>query len=180
MQQTMESRLKEIANRHHEVESLMSQPETASNPNAIRRLGREYSQLQHIVDLWNQMTRAQSDLEGAENIVAEEEDPEVRQWANEEIQELQQKLATHTEDIKLELLPKDETEHADAVVEIRAGAGGDEAGLFASEVFRMYQRYAENRKWKLKILSQNDTGVGHLNVVTFELQDVPAYQRLLL
>ena len=92
MQQTMESRLKEIANRHHEVESLMSQPETASNPNAIRRLGREYSQLQHIVDLWNQMTRTQSDLEGAENIVAEEEDPEVRQWANEEIQGLQQKL----------------------------------------------------------------------------------------
>ena len=102
----MESRLKEIANRHHEVENLMSQPETASNPNAIRRLGREYSQLQHIVDLWNQMTRAQSDLEGAENIVAEEEDPEVRQWANEEIQELQQKLETLTEDIKLELLPK--------------------------------------------------------------------------
>ena len=162
MPQTMESRLKEIANRHHEVESLMSQPETASNPNAIRRLGREYSQLQHIVDLWNQMTRAQSDLEGAENIVAEEEDPEVRQWANEEIQGLQQKLETLTEDIKLELLPKDETEHADAVVEIRAGAGGDEAGLFASEVFRMYQRYAENRKWKLKILSQNDTGVGGL------------------
>ena len=177
MQQTMESRLKEIANRHHEVESLMSQPETASNPNAIRRLGREYSQLQHIVDLWNQMTRAQSDLEGAENIVAEEEDPEVRQWANEEIQELQQKLETLTEDIKLELLPKDETEHADAVVEIRAGAGGDEAGLFASEVFRMYQRYAENRKWKLKILSQNDTGVGGLKEVTFELQGERADQR---
>ncbi|GIT18630.1 MAG: hypothetical protein CM1200mP39_14360 [Dehalococcoidia bacterium] len=80
----------------------------------------------------------------------EEKDPEVRQWANEEIQELQQRLEALSENIKLELLPKDETEHADAVIEIRAGAGGDEAGLFASEVFRMYQRYAENRKWKLK------------------------------
>ena len=76
------------------------------------------------------------------------------------------------------MLPKDETEHADAVIEIRAGAGGDEAGLFASEIFRMYQRYAENRKWKLKILSQNDTGVGGLKEVTFELQGERAYQRL--
>ena len=160
MQQTMESRLNDIADRHREVEHLMSQPETASNPNAIRRLGREYSQLQHIVDLWNQIIRTQSDLEAAENIIIEEKDPEVRQWANEEIQELQQRLEALSENIKLELLPKDETEHADAVIEIRAGAGGDEAGLFASEVFRMYQRYAENRKWKLKILSQNDTGVG--------------------
>ena len=178
MQQTMESRLNDIADRHREVEHLMSQPETASNPNAIRRLGREYSQLQHIVDLWNQIIRTQSDLEAAENIITEEKDPEVRQWANEEIQELQHRLEALSENIKLELLPKDDTEHADAVIDIRAGAGGDEAGLFASEVFRMYQRYAENRKWKLKILSQNDTGVGGLKEVTFELQGERAYQRL--
>ena len=82
MQQTMESRLNDIADRHREVEHLMSQPETASNPNAIRRLGREYSQLQHIVDLWNQIIRTQSDLEAAGNIIIEEKDPEVRQWAN--------------------------------------------------------------------------------------------------
>lgn len=174
----MEARLKEIADRHGEVERLMSQPEIASDQNAIRKLGREYSQLQHVVELWNEMTSAQTDLEGAEEMIAEEDDPEVLEMANTEADELKEKLETLFADIKLELLPKDETEHADAVVEIRAGAGGDEAGLFAAEVFRMYQRYAESRKWKMKVLSQNDTGLGGLKEVTVEIEGERAYQRL--
>jgi peptide chain release factor 1 len=124
------------------------------------------------------MTRTQTDLEGALEMIAEEDDPEVLEMANVEAEELKDKLETLSADIKLELLPKDETEHADAVVEIRAGAGGDEAGLFAAEVFRMYQRYAEGRKWKMKVLSQNDTGVGGLKEVTFEIEGERAYQRL--
>mgnify|MGYP003747912245 FL=1 len=178
MQQSMEARLKEIADRHGEVERLMSEPETASNPNAIRKLGQEYSQLQHVVELWNQMTSAQTDLEGAEEMIAEEDDEEVLEMANMEAAELKEKLTTLFDEIKLELLPKDETEHADAVVEIRAGAGGDEAGLFAAEVYRMYQRYAESRKWKIKVLSENSTGVGGLKEVTIEIEGERAYQRL--
>jgi peptide chain release factor 1 len=178
MQQSMESRLKEIADRHGEVERLMSEPETASNPNAIRKLGQEYSQLQHVVELWNQMTSAQTDLEGAEEMIAEEDDPEVLEMANTEAAELKEKLETLFDEIKLELLPKDETEHADAVVEIRAGAGGDEAGLFAAEVYRMYQRYAESRKWKIKVLSENSTGLGGLKEITIEIEGERAYQRL--
>jgi len=178
MQQSMEDRLKEIADRHSEVERLMSQPETASDPNAIRRLGREYSQLQHVVELWNDITRAQSDMEGAREMLTAEDDAEVLEMAKVEVEELQERLDSLTAEIRLELLPKDETELADAVVEVRAGAGGDEAGLFAAEVFRMYQRYAEARKWKLKILSQNDTGVGGIKEVTFEIAGERAYQRL--
>lgn len=174
----MEPRLKEIADRHGEVERLMSQPEIASDQNAIRKLGREYSQLQHVVELWNEMIRAQTDLEGAQEMIAEEDDPEVLEMANAEAEELKGKLEVLGADIKIELLPKDETELADAVVEVRAGAGGDEAGLFAAEVFRMYQRYSEARKWKLKVLSQNDTGVGGLKEVTFEIEGERAYQRL--
>ena len=174
----MEARLKEIADRHSEVERLMSQPETASDPNAIRRLGREYSQLQHVVELWNDLTHTQSDMEGAKEMVADEDDPEVLEMAKAEVEVLQEKLESLLGEIRLELLPKDETEHADAVVEVRAGTGGDEAGLFAAEVFRMYQRYAEIRKWKLKILSQNDTGVGGIKEVTFEIAGERAYQRL--
>lgn len=178
MQQSIEARLKEIADRHGEVERLMSQPEIASDQNAIRKLGREYRQLQHIVELWNEMIRAQTDLEGAQEMIAEEDDPEVLEMANAEAEELKGKLEVLGADIKIELLPKDETELADAVVEVRAGAGGDEAGLFAAEVFRMYQRYSEARKWKLKVLSQNDTGVGGLKEVTFEIEGERAYQRL--
>ncbi|MDP6056853.1 MAG: peptide chain release factor 1 [Dehalococcoidia bacterium] len=178
MQQSIEARLKEIADRHGEVERLMSQPETASDPNAIRRLGREYSQLQHIVELWNEMTNAQTEFDGAQEMIAEEKDPEVLEMANLEADDLKEKLKSLSADIKLELLPKDETEHADAVVEVRAGAGGDEAGLFAAEVFRMYQRYAESRKWQMKVLSENATGVGGIKEVTFELEGEGAYQRL--
>ena len=178
MQQSMEDRLKEIADRHSEVEWLMSQPEIASDPNAIRRLGREYSQLQHVVELWNDIMRAQSDMEGAREMLTAEDDAEVLEMAKVEVEELQERLDSLTAEIRLELLPKDETELADAVVEVRAGAGGDEAGLFAAEVFRMYQRYAETRKWKLKILSQNDTGVGGIKEVTFEIAGERAYQRL--
>lgn len=174
----MEARLKEIAERHSEVERLMSQPETAANPNAIRKLGQEYSQLQHVVELWNEMINAQTDLDGAEEMIAEETDPEVLEMANTEAGELKEKLETLFTDIKLELLPKDETELADAVVEVRAGAGGDEAGLFAAEVYRMYQRYVEGRKWKMKVLSENSTGVGGIKEVTFEIEGERAYQRL--
>ena len=178
MQQSMEARLKEIAERHSEVERLMSQPETAANPNAIRKLGQEYSQLQHVVELWNEMINAQTDLDEAEEMIAEETDPEVLEMANTEAGELKEKLETLFTDIKLELLPKDETELADAVVEVRAGAGGDEAGLFAAEVYRMYQRYVEGRKWKMKVLSENSTGVGGIKEVTFEIEGERAYQRL--
>ena len=174
----MEDRLKEIADRHGEVERLMSQPETASDPNAIRKLGQEYSQLQHVVELWNQMTGAQEEFDGAQEMIAEEKDPEVLEMANMEVDELKEKLEKLFDDIKIELLPKDETELADAVVEIRAGAGGDEAGLFAAEVYRMYQRYAESRKWKLKVLSENSTGVGGLKEITVEIEGERAYQRL--
>ena len=174
----MEARLREIADRHKEVQHLMSQPETASDPNAIRKLGREYSQLQHVVELWNDMTHTQSNLEGAREIIAQESDPEVLEMAKDESKELREKLASLIKEIQLELLPKDQTEHADAVVEIRAGTGGDEAGLFAAEIFRMYQRYAEGRSWKLKILSQNDTGVGGLKELTLQISGEGAYQRL--
>jgi peptide chain release factor 1 len=155
MQQSMEARLKEISERHGEVERLMSQPETASDPNAIRKLGQEYSQLQHVVELWNDMTSAQADLDGAQEIIAEETDPEVLEMATTEADELKEKLDSLFSDIKLELLPKDET-----------------------EVFRMYQRYAESRKWKIKVLSENSTGVGGIKEITFEIEGERAYQRL--
>ena len=137
MQQSMEARLKEISERHGEVEHLMSQPETASDPNAIRKLGQEYRQLQHVVELWNEMTSIQTDLDDAQEMIAEETDPEVLEMATTEADELKEKLDSLFSDIKLELLPKDETELADAVVEVRAGAGGDEAGLFAHDLYRI-------------------------------------------
>ena len=174
----MQNRLDEIQARYFEIEKLMSQNEIASDPNSIRKLGREYSQLQVIVDLWSDINQSEKNLNETKEIIKEETDPEVIEMAREEAQLLEKKILLSTEKIKLELLPKDDADLADAVIEIRAGAGGDEAGLFASEVFRMYQRYSELKSWKLKILSQNDTGVGGIKEVTFEISGEKVYQRL--
>tara|TARA_Y100001936_G_scaffold215098_1_gene225255 strand:- start:11859 stop:12953 length:1095 start_codon:yes stop_codon:yes gene_type:complete len=178
MLQSMQNRLDEIQARYFEIEKLMSQNEIASDPNSIRKLGREYSQLQVIVDLWSDINQSEKNLNETKEIIKEETDPEVIEMAREEAQLLEKKILLSTEKIKLELLPKDDADLADAVIEIRAGAGGDEAGLFASEVFRMYQRYSELKSWKLKILSQNDTGVGGIKEVTFEISGEKVYQRL--
>ncbi|MBC63081.1 MAG: peptide chain release factor 1 [Chloroflexi bacterium] len=174
----MQNRLDEIQARYLEIEKLMSQNEIASDPNSIRKLGREYSQLQTIVDLWSDINHSEKNLNDTKEIIKEETDPDVIEMAREEAQLLEEKILLSTEKIKLELIPKDDADLADAVIEIRAGAGGDEAGLFASDIFRMYQRYSELKSWRLKILSQNDTGVGGIKEVTFEISGEKVYQRL--
>ena len=176
----MLSRLQEIADRHAEVERLLSLPETSQDPNAMRRLGREYSELQKIVDLWHEYDSASKALEQAQSILAEETDPEMLDMATAEVSELEEKIVPLVESIQAELIPKDATEHADAVVEIRAGAGGDEAGLFAADLLRMYQRYAENKGWKLAVLDSNETGVGAIKEVVFEVSGDGAYRFLKL
>ncbi len=178
MLQSMQNRLDEIQSRYLEIEKLMSQNEIASDPNSIRKLGREYSQLQTIVDLWSDINNSEKNLNETKEIIKDETDPDVIEMAREEAQLLEEKILLSTEKIKLELIPKDDADLADAVIEIRAGAGGDEAGLFASDIFRMYQRYSELKSWRLKILSQNDTGVGGIKEVTFEISGEKVYQRL--
>ena len=178
MQQTTLDKLKAIAERQAELEELMARPETASDSNTLRRLGREYNDLRAVADLWREYERAERDLNGARSILEDEADHGVKALAREEIASLEERLADLRRDIERALLPKDVTEHADAVVEIRAGAGGDEAGLFAAELFRMYQRYAETRGWKLELVNVNETGVGGIKEVTFEVAGDQAYTRL--
>ena len=178
MQQTTLDKLKTIAGRQAELEELMARPETASDSNTLRRLGREYNDLRAVADLWREYERAERDLNGARSILEDEADHGVKALAREEIASLEERLADLRRDIERALLPKDVTEHADAVVEIRAGAGGDEAGLFAAELFRMYQRYAETRGWKLELVNVNETGVGGIKEVTFEVAGDQAYTRL--
>jgi peptide chain release factor 1 len=176
----MIDRLSEIADRHAEVERLMSLPETAADPNTIRRLGREYSELQNVVDLWKTYERLSTNLEQANSLAEDASDPDVQELARAEVEDLENELAPLIEQFQQALIPRDATEHADAVVEVRAGAGGDEAGLFAADLYRMYQRYAEFRGWKLKLLDMNETGIGGIKEVIFELSGDGAYRRLKL
>ena len=178
MQQITLDKLRAIGERRAELEKLMARPETASDSNTLRKLGREYNDLRSVVDLWSEYERAERDLDGARSVLEGEPDADVRALAREEIASLEERLEDLGRDIEAALLPKDVTEHADAVVEIRAGTGGDEAGLFAAELFRMYQRYAETRGWKLRPVNINETGVGGIKEVIFEAVGEEAYTRL--
>ena len=178
MQDATFTRLKQMAERHGEIEREMSRQEIASNPNALRKLGQEYNELQTVIDLWAAYKTAQESLDQAQGFMASETDPEMLDLARSEAAEMTSQLDELDIQIKAALLPKDATEQADAVVEIRAGAGGDEAGLFASDLLRMYQRYAERRGWSASVISLNATGVGGIKEVIFEVEGEGAYSRL--
>ena len=178
--QSAQTSLRSISNRHAELENMMAKPEIISNYQQMRRLGREYARLSNIVKLKNQLESATQEMQDAETIIAEESDPEMLDMAREIVAE--QKTCTDqlVEKIQIALIPPDETDDADAVVEIRAGTGGDEAGLFAAELFRMYQRYAEIHNWRTSVLSTNETGIGGIKEIVFELEGEGAYRRLKL
>lgn len=176
----MLSRLGEISDRHAEVERLLSLPETSQDVNAMRRLGREYSDLQKVVDLWHEYESSSKALDEAKSILSDETDGEMLDMARAEITELEAKIGPLVEEIQSALIPRDATEHADAVIEIRAGAGGDEAALFAADLLRMYQRFAETSGWKFDILDSSETGVGGIKEAVFEVSGDGAFRRLKL
>jgi peptide chain release factor 1 len=172
------AKLRAVAERQREVERLMALPVTVSDPGALKRLGREYNQLQRFVGLFSKYEKAEESLRQTRQLIEAERDPEVLQLAKSEVEELEASLADLTSRIEEGLVPEDVTAHADAVVEIRAGAGGEEAGLFAAELFRMYQRYGERNGWKTEVLNLSDTGIGGIKEVVFEVSGEGTFTRL--
>ncbi len=170
--------LQAVADRQSDLEDQMSKPEIVSNRQQMQRLGREYARISALVRLRDEFESANEELTDAQSILAEETDPEMLEMAREVEEDQKKQLQEITSKIQIALIPRDETDDADAVFEIRAGTGGDEAGLFANELFRMYQRYAENRGWKTSVLSLNDTGIGGIKEVVFEIQGEGAYPYL--
>lgn len=180
MQQSVIKRFEAIANRHKEVETLMSQPDVSKNPSALQKLGREYRTLNRIITLWSEVEATTKEIQTLKDIITLETDKELVNLAKSEIDTLNTVIETLSNDLKIALLPKDETETADAIVEIRAGAGGNEAGLFAAQLFRMYERYAETQGWNFKVANVNETGIGGLKEVVFEVTGDTAYKKLKL
>ncbi len=181
---TMEDRalasLRTVAQRHAELERLMSQPDVVSDRQQMRRLGREYARLTQLVNLKNEFEAARDELADAKTIIADESDAEMLEMAREIAAEQQGQVESLLKQVQLALIPTDQTDDADAVVEIRAGTGGDEAGLFAAELYRMYQRYAETHGWRASVLSTNETGIGGIKEIVFELEGDGAFRRLKL
>jgi peptide chain release factor 1 len=170
-----EIRLKEMEARFEQVERELSDPSIA--PGELRSLGKEHSELKSVVDAWRTYRRAADDLEEAKAMLGGTKGDE-RAYVEEEIRDQQATLERLSTQITEALIPKDPNDDRNVIMEVRAGAGGDEAGLFASELFRMYSRYAEAKRWKVELLTSNPTGINGLKEVTFAVKGKGAWSRL--
>ncbi len=174
----MLEKLAGIEARYEELEQLMADPRVALDFEQVAKYAQERAELQDIVDAYRRYRATEEELEGARIILEEEEDDELRELAQMEVDPLEARIYELEEELKQLLLPKDLRDERNVIVEIRAGAGGDEAGLFAADLFRMYTRYAEQRGWKTDLLNAHSTGIGGFKEVIFEVAGKGAYSRL--
>ncbi|MGF1687138.1 peptide chain release factor 1 [Photobacterium japonica] len=152
-------KLETLVERYEEVQHLLSDPGVIGDQNKFRALSREYSQLEEVTQCFKAYQQAQEDLATAEEM-ANEDDPEMREMAQEEVKEAKKEIERLEDELQVLLIPKDPNDERNCFVEIRAGAGGDEAGIFAGDLFRMYSKFAERQGWRIEVVSENRSEQG--------------------
>ena len=156
---SMEENLRRVVDRHEELSSLLSSGSLSTDD--LQKMSKEYSDLSPVVKAIESLNKTKSALLDTETILSESDiDAEMRSMANDEAHELKTIIPGLEQEVQMLLLPKDEADEKNAILEVRAGTGGDEAALFAADLFRMYQRYADEQKWKFETLELNETGIG--------------------
>jgi peptide chain release factor 1 len=173
----MFGKIKEIEDRYGELEGQLSSPDVIRDQEVYRKYAKEHSKLKPIITTYREYESGQNEIESNRSLL-DDPDPEMRKLAREEIESLTSNLEKLEKDLKVLLLPKDPNDEKNILLEIRAGTGGEEAGLFASDLFRMYTRYAELNRWKTEILSQNITGIGGLKEIIILIEGQMVYSRL--
>src|SRR5215470_12570669 len=173
----MLERLQEVERRYEELERLVADPAVIANRREFAALARERSQLEEVVARFRERRQLERDVSEHRELIADA-DADVRALAKTELPELEARLATLDETLRRLLIPKDPNDERNTVLEIRAGTGGDEAGLFAAELFRMYSRYAERHRWRVEVLSSSPTGLGGFKEVITLVQGQGAFSRL--
>lgn len=174
----MFKKLDEIVKKHKEIEDSLADSEIVSNPKKLAEYNKAYSQLQEVVDKYNEYNKVVDDLKSLKNDLYNENDDDMKEMLSSEIHELEESVPKFEEELKFLLLPKDPNDEKNVIVEIRGGAGGDEAALFATDLMRMYHRYAERQGWKIELIEKNEIGVGGLKEVVFMIKGDGAYSRL--
>jgi peptide chain release factor 1 len=175
MDASLESRLDQLVRRHAEIGEAMAASGLSGSD--FTKLSKEYSELSPIVDTIDALRRTQSEMEAAAEM-AGGDDPEMKAMAEEEVQTLRERLPDLEMRVKLSLVPKDADDERNAILEVRAGTGGDEAALFAAELFRMYHRYADLRGWKFELLDLSETGIGGFKEATASIAGRGVFARL--
>lgn len=174
----MFNRLEDLLIRYEEVMGELQEPDVANNPERLRRLMKEQSDLAPIVEAYKEYRQCQQNIEDSLLMLEEESDEEMRELAKEELNDSKARVGELEKKLKILLLPKDPNDDKNVIVEIRAGAGGDEAALFAAEIYRMYIHYAENHRFKPEMISLNENGIGGFKECVFMISGQGAYSRL--
>ena len=167
-----------IENKYDELSVKISDPSIMANQNEWRKLCKEHAELEVIVNAYREYKKVVEDLEADKEMLHEETDKEMKEMLHEEISDLTEKEKELDKQIQILLLPKDPNDDKNVFVEIRGGAGGEEAALFASNLFRMYTRYAENTRWSVEVMSLNETDIGGIKEVVFMIKGSGAYSKL--
>jgi bacterial peptide chain release factor 1 (bRF-1) len=174
----MFDKLEELVDRLEQVMKELSDPDVVNDQTKFRSLMKEQSDLTPIVEKYKEYKRAKQDEEDSLMLLDEESDEEMKEMAKEELNEAKKAIERCENELKILLLPKDADDDKNVVVEIRAGVGGDEAALFASELYRMYQHYAEKKRWQIELISIDDTGIGGIKDVNFLIKGRGAFSKL--
>ncbi|OMI30544.1 peptide chain release factor 1 [Bacillus haynesii] len=174
----MLDRLKSIEDRYEKLNELLSDPEVVNDPKKLREYSKEQSDLQETVEAYRRYRSASEQLSDAKAMLEEKLDADMREMVKEEISELQEEIESLTDQLKVLLIPKDPNDDKNVIMEIRGAAGGEEAALFAGNLYRMYSRYAELQGWKTEVMEANTTGTGGYKEIIFMINGSGAYSRL--
>lgn len=174
----MFDKLEDLLIRYEEVMGELQEPGVADDPQRFRRLMKEQSDLAPIVEAYHEYKKCRQNIDDSLAMLEDETDEEMRELAKEELSESKKRVEELEQELKILLLPKDPNDDKNVIVEIRAGAGGDEAALFAAEIYRMYVHYADGRGWRTEMISLNENGIGGFKECVFMITGQGAYSRL--
>ncbi|SFB37652.1 bacterial peptide chain release factor 1 (bRF-1) [Acetitomaculum ruminis DSM 5522] len=174
----MFDKLESLVNRYEEITNELQEPDVVNDQNRFRNLMKEQNDICPIVETFKEYKAEKTNIEDSLALLEEESDEEMRELAKEELSESKNKVVALEEKLKILLLPKDPNDEKNVIVEIRAGAGGDEAALFAADMYRVYSKYSESNNWKTEIMSINENGIGGIKEIVFMISGRGAYSKL--
>ncbi|KZE38438.1 peptide chain release factor 1 [Bhargavaea cecembensis] len=174
----MYERLQAVEDRYEKLNELLSDPEVVKDTDLLRKYSKEQSEIAETVEVYRAYKKASDELSGAKEMLEDKLDPEMKELVKEEVAELESDIGKMEESLKLLLLPKDPNDSKNVIMEVRGAAGGDEAALFAGDLFRMYSRYAESKSWKTEVIDASPTGLGGFKEIIFMISGNGAYSRL--
>jgi peptide chain release factor 1 len=173
----MFKKLTEVENRYRELEQLLMDPKVLANPKEMQKLARERAEISRLVEAYRVYKKVSEEIRASQELLTEA-DEEMRELAKAELVDLREKQGSLEQEMKILLLPKDSRDEKNIFLEIRAGTGGEEAALFAAELFRMYARYAEANRWRVEVVSENPTGLGGFKEIIAQIEGKGVFSRL--